>query len=304
MQQSIPSRAVKTGRFSVKFKVPLIDKELREGEYDENAGSILAQSESVFAHLEGGAALYPNIWEGYLGIKSVKDGDFSQWSVRSAKYFQGTTELKGFSFGEPSQEFWHRDGTRTLPGEWVSTLQTNLDPQNRPTNLRLEIELMKRGAVEAPFSLEVPLPAPGETRSLNQELDNAPLDLRAAINYRSLEEIPGAKPGTKDNPVPPSGVAVVFKTQPQILESQISFRLRSARDDTGRPLDRLQCGIQRTDARRPDVSGFTTVFLPRPAADAKVVIIEAIVSERGPVTQTTKLIIPNMPVEAYPRTKR
>ena len=309
LQQNLASRAVANGRFKVRIKVPLDAKNVV---VPTDAG---AQKPAKFAG-EGFAGRIENAgmfsgpqWMGRLWIEGTNDTNVF-WKPKSIGFFlPDGTAFKGNASGQPSQPFFHRDGTPAQKGEWAQQLMAMMPKAEvRPTTLSADIELEARRTVDSDFIVKAAIPKPGETLQLNEDAqtqNGASLTLVAARFYRTVAEVPGVR---FPEQIPARGVALVFRGTP-VSQNPATYYVLSdgqrgfARDGEGRPLDGA-LGVRWQDSNALEVhtaaQGFFTAFVPAPAPDATEIEIAAFLHEESEPIKTATVRVENVPVVPAP----
>ncbi len=303
VEQNIPSRAVTTGRFRVRLKVPLTDSKPRSPLPNQTPPveiPILKTAESLEMRLESDGFDWPNLWRGELWTRETGPNQLLNWQLKEAKFLTDD----GQSVTSPPQDmpqtaFFHRDGTRTLKGETRQSLALPLNPKvPRPKSVAVQLKMDGRRSIAHTFSLQTPLPAPGQTRQTDEEVRSdtgAPLTLRAIRTYSSLDELPGLTSRVR---VPERGLALIFEAKPVLPGAQLRFDLGDARDEMNRPLNlSFFSNWQPGHALKTGGKDFWTLILSSPAAGAKSLTFEGKMSEEGPVIRQLTVEIPNVPIQ-------
>ncbi len=258
-----------------------------------------AQNEQVSLRLESDASASDEWWNGTLWTRDAGHKFGRAWRVKRVWWLKPGSEPEQIMTGGGLRMApFHGDGTRTLPDERQTALFFQFDSKARPSSADFRLELGNVTMHLLSFCVEVPIPAPGTSVDMDEEVktdSDAPWTLRKVVSFS-----PAAPLARQGEGLPKSGLALVFEESPFVrLDGSVEPELVWARDEQGRPLDGGATrtwvwgdNTQKTD-REPNR---WTLILSLPAPGAKTVSLGVKASEEESLSETTTLEVHGVPI--------
>ena len=269
-------------------------------------------------------------WQGWrdhlrLLLRDRRDPDV-RWEVRAlhARDDAGRAII-GHGSSHDDGFFWKADGTAVTPGE--AALDTPLgtyspyspgniatSPPAKTLTLTADVAAVRQRNHSLNFT-RIPIPADGQTLTLNQAVTDASGDrlvLRRVMAYSPVHPLPSTRQADV-YPPPPSGMAVVLAERSNAVSApSVDYTLIAADDSAGRHLgpDFLLDGfvfIFEGDALRGmtsvppgDPSRLITLFLRPPAPGAKTFNLRMNRPETVDLHKHETLTFPDLPAPRRP----